>query len=163
MERAVKRAMDFAPQSLIEVRDALDFFGDSPPLPNAMDGGVRAVSADIADYLLETSKAWANRVMRPSQMDYKSYIEGFDVMTLGVLETTNILHRVGVLATAQDPFAKRGREAIATWRAEQIEIDPRSKTTYNNAVNYIATGKPELEVQGQGAVLAEKKRNSKAY
>ena len=31
-----------------------------------------------------------------------------------------------------------------------IEIDPRSKTTYNNAVNYIATGKPELEVQGQG-------------
>jgi hypothetical protein len=40
---------------------------------------------------------------------------------------------------------------------------PRSKTTYNNAVNYIATGKPELEVQGQGAVLAEKKRNSKAY
>ena len=37
------------------------------------------------------------------------------------------------------------------------------KTTYNNAVNHIATGKPELEVQGQGAVLAEKKRNSKAY
>ena len=46
---------------------------------------------------------------------------------------------------------------------QQIEVDPRSKTTYNNAVNYIATGKPELEVQGQGAVLAEKKRNSKAY
>ena len=46
---------------------------------------------------------------------------------------------------------------------QQIEIDPRSKTTYNNAVNHIATGKPELEVQGQGAVLAEKKRNSKAY
>ena len=37
------------------------------------------------------------------------------------------------------------------------------KTTYNNAVNYIATGKPELEVQGQGAVLQEKKRSSKAY
>ena len=48
--------------------------------------------------------------------------------------------------------------------AEQsIEVDPRSKTTYNNAVNHIATGKPELEVQGQGAVLAEKKRSSKAY
>ena len=46
---------------------------------------------------------------------------------------------------------------------QQIEIDPRSKTTYNNAVNHIATGNPELEVQGQGAVLAEKKRNSKAY
>ena len=43
---------------------------------------------------------------------------------------------------------------------QQIEIDPRSKTTYNNAVNYIATGKPELEVQGQGAVLAEKKITS---
>ena len=32
---------------------------------------------------------------------------------------------------------------------QQIEIDPRSKTTYNNAVNYIATGKPELEVQSK--------------
>jgi len=48
--------------------------------------------------------------------------------------------------------------------AEQsIEVDPRSKTTADQAFNYIATGKPELEVQGQGAVLAEKKRNSKAY
>ena len=48
--------------------------------------------------------------------------------------------------------------------AEQsIEIDPRSTTTADKAFNYIATGKPELEVQGQGAVLAEKKRNSKAY
>ena len=45
---------------------------------------------------------------------------------------------------------------------QQIEIDPRSKTTYNNAVNYIATGKPELEVQGQGAVLAEKKKKAKS-
>ena len=32
---------------------------------------------------------------------------------------------------------------------QQIEIDPRSKTTYNNAVNYIATGKPEMPVGGQ--------------
>ena len=48
--------------------------------------------------------------------------------------------------------------------AEQsIEIDPRSKTTADQAFNYIGTGKPELEVQGQGKVLAEKKRNSKAY
>ena len=48
--------------------------------------------------------------------------------------------------------------------AEQsIEVDPRSKTTADQAFNYIATGKPELEVQGQGAVLAEKKRNSKEY
>jgi len=46
---------------------------------------------------------------------------------------------------------------------QQIEIDPRSKTTYNNAVNYIGTGGPEEEVQGQGAVLTEKKRKSKAY
>jgi len=48
--------------------------------------------------------------------------------------------------------------------AEQsVEIDPRSKTTADKAFNYIATGKPELEVQGQGAVRPEKKRNSKAY
>ena len=46
---------------------------------------------------------------------------------------------------------------------QQVEIDPRSKTTADKAFNLIGTGKPELEVQGQGNVLAEKKRNSKAY
>ena len=48
--------------------------------------------------------------------------------------------------------------------AEQsIEIDPRSKTTADKAFNYIATGKPEMLVGGQKRMLAEKKRNSKAY
>jgi hypothetical protein len=48
--------------------------------------------------------------------------------------------------------------------AEQsIEIDPRSTTTADKAFNYIATGKPELPVGGQRAMLPEKKRNSKAY
>ena len=46
---------------------------------------------------------------------------------------------------------------------QQTEVDPRSKTTADGAFNLIGTGKPELEVQGQGNVLAEKKRNSKAY
>ena len=46
---------------------------------------------------------------------------------------------------------------------QEIQIDPRSKTTYNAAYNQIATGGPEEEVQGQGAVLPEKKRRSKAY
>ena len=49
--------------------------------------------------------------------------------------------------------------------AEQsIEVDPRSKTTADDqAFNYIATGKPEMPVGGQKRMLAEKKRNSKAY
>ena len=48
--------------------------------------------------------------------------------------------------------------------AEQsIEVDPRSKTTADKAFNYIATGKPEMPVGGQKAMLPEKKRNSKAY
>ena len=46
---------------------------------------------------------------------------------------------------------------------QQIEIDPRSKTSADKAYNYIGTGGPEEEVQGQVAVLAEKKRKSKAY
>ena len=46
---------------------------------------------------------------------------------------------------------------------QEIQIDPRSKTTYNAAYNQIGTGGPELEVQGQGAVLPEKRRNSKAF
>ena len=50
-----------------------------------------------------------------------------------------------------------------TVQDQQVEIDPRSKTTADQAFNYIGKGKPELEVQGQGKVLAEKKRNSKAY
>ena len=46
---------------------------------------------------------------------------------------------------------------------QQTEIDPRSKTTADKAFNYIATGKPEMPVGGQKRMLAEKKRNSKAY
>ena len=46
---------------------------------------------------------------------------------------------------------------------QSLEIDPRSKTTTDGAFNYIATGKPEMPVGGQKRMLAEKKRNSKAY
>ena len=46
---------------------------------------------------------------------------------------------------------------------QQVEVDPRSKTTADQAFNYIGTGKPEMDVKGQGAVLNEKKRKSKAY
>ena len=46
---------------------------------------------------------------------------------------------------------------------QQTEVDPRSKTTSDKAYNLIGTGGPEEEVRGQGAVLAEKKRRSKAY
>ena len=46
---------------------------------------------------------------------------------------------------------------------QEIEVDPRSKNTANKSYNYIGTGGPEIEVQGQGAVLAGKKRSSKAY
>ena len=40
---------------------------------------------------------------------------------------------------------------------QQVEIDPRSKTTADKAFNYIGTGKPELPVGGQKRMLAEKK------
>ena len=46
---------------------------------------------------------------------------------------------------------------------QQTEVDPRSKTTADKAYNLIGTGGPEEEVRGQGAVLVEKKRRSKAY
>ena len=46
---------------------------------------------------------------------------------------------------------------------QQVEVDPRSKTTADGAFNYIATGKPEMPVGGQKRMLPEKKRNSKAY
>ena len=46
---------------------------------------------------------------------------------------------------------------------QSIEVDPRSKTTADKAFNLIGTGKPEMPVGGQKRMLAEKKRNSKAY
>ena len=52
---------------------------------------------------------------------------------------------------------------IGTVPEQQVEVDPRSKTTADQAFNYIGTGKPELEVQGQGAVRPDKRRKSKAY
>ena len=50
-----------------------------------------------------------------------------------------------------------------TVQDQQVEIDPRSKTTADKAFNFIGTGKPEMPVSGQNRMLAEKKRNSKAY
>ena len=47
--------------------------------------------------------------------------------------------------------------------SQNVEVDPRSKTTADQAFNYIGTGGPEEEVQGQGAVRTDKKRKSKAY
>ena len=46
---------------------------------------------------------------------------------------------------------------------QQVEIDPRSKTTADKAFNFIGTGKPEMPVRGQNRMLAAKKRNSKAF
>ena len=46
---------------------------------------------------------------------------------------------------------------------QSVEVDPRSKTTADKAYNLIGTGKPEMPVGGQKRMLAEKKRNSKAY
>ena len=46
---------------------------------------------------------------------------------------------------------------------QNVEIDPRSKTTADGAFNFIGTGKPEMPVRGQKRMLAEKRRNSKAY
>ena len=46
---------------------------------------------------------------------------------------------------------------------QKVEIDPRSKTTADKAFNLISTGGPELEVQGQGKVMPEKRKKSKAY
>ena len=50
-----------------------------------------------------------------------------------------------------------------TVQDQQVEVDPRSKTTADQAFNFIGTGKPEMPVNGQNRMLAEKKRNSKAY
>ena len=55
------------------------------------------------------------------------------------------------------------KQTIINVPEQQVEVDPRSKTTADGAFNYIGTGKPELEVQGQGAVMPEKKRKSKDY
>ena len=44
---------------------------------------------------------------------------------------------------------------------QQVEVDPRSKTTADQAFNYIGTGKPELPVQGQNRMLARQEKKLK--
>ena len=55
------------------------------------------------------------------------------------------------------------KQKIVKVPEQSIEVDSRSKTTADGAFNYIATGKPEMPVGGQKRMLAEKRRNSKAY
>ena len=50
-----------------------------------------------------------------------------------------------------------------TVQDQQVEIDPRSKTTADKAFNFIGTGKPEMPVRGQNRMMDEKKRDSNAY
>ena len=52
---------------------------------------------------------------------------------------------------------------VGTVPEQSVEVDPRSKTTADKAFNLIGTGKPEMPVNGQNRMLAEKKRHSKAY
>ena len=52
---------------------------------------------------------------------------------------------------------------VGTVPEQSVEVDPRSKTTADKAFNFIGTGKPEMPINGQNRMLAEKKRNSKAY
>ena len=58
---------------------------------------------------------------------------------------------------------KLNKIKVGTVPEQSVEVDPRSKTTADNAFNRIGTGKPEMPVNGQNRMLAEKKRNSKAY
>ena len=44
---------------------------------------------------------------------------------------------------------------------QQVEIDPRSKTTADKAFNYIGTGKPEIKYKVKVECLPEKKRKLK--
>ena len=41
---------------------------------------------------------------------------------------------------------------------QQVEVDPRSKTTTDQAFNYIGTGKPELPMRGQTECLLKRKK-----
>ena len=58
---------------------------------------------------------------------------------------------------------KLNKIKVGTVPEQQVEVDPISKTTADQAFNYIGTGKPEMPVGGQKRMLPEKKRNSKAY
>ena len=44
---------------------------------------------------------------------------------------------------------------------QQVEIDPRSKTTADKAFNFIGTGKPEMPVGGQKRMLQKRKETLK--
>ena len=70
---------------------------------------------------------------------------------------------IGKAVTGGDTDDKLDKIQEVKVAEQQIEVDPRSKTTADQAFNYIATGKPEMPVGGQKRMLPEKRRNSKAY
>jgi hypothetical protein len=59
------------------------------------------------------------------------------------------------------PLNKKGKKIMKSMKKQYGK--KRGETTADQAFNYIATGKPEMPVGGQKRMLAEKKRNSKAY
>jgi len=126
------RARDFAAQSLIDVYDALLFF-ETPP-----SGSVRSLVSDLAcnieDRMKEFCKLCAEGSPAAAQVaSYRQFIEGCEIVTLGVHHTTQILQRCGLLREPGSFFADDARKLVASWRAEQVAVDPTGRSAFHRS------------------------------
>jgi hypothetical protein len=67
-----------------------------------------------------------------------------------------------IMKSMKKQYGKKKGEKIFYASKNKGVIKGVKKGAYG-AFNYIATGKPEMPVGGQKRMLAEKRRNSKAY
>lgn len=109
----------FAPQSIIDVHDALLSFNlDVPP---AIEAKVCGIAHEIKTLLLRDI---------PQQAEYKDTLESLDVVTLGYKYTMEILDELGCY---NESFLDVGREEARRWRAEAAAIDSSSRAAFHRS------------------------------
>jgi len=145
---ALNRTKEFAPQSLLDVQDALIFFGARPPIPNPMDACTDALCDNLFDRLESFAYQSACAPPTPAQVSaYRYDIEHRDLVSLGHHHTVRFLRRFGLLSPDSDPFVLHGRAQVKAWRDKEAAKDPTSRSVFHRAQCAW-----RLSAQGDGAL-----------
>jgi len=136
LREALRRTEEFAPQSLLDVHDALVFFGvRGPPLPPTHIE--RRISC-FYDDLVARVEAFAvlsakGRPTTDQVMAYQKDIEQRDIVSLGKHYSEDFLRRFGLLCPSEDPFVSNGRQQVRAYRAQAVAKDPTSRSGFHRA------------------------------
>lgn len=134
LAETLKRAEEFAPQSLFDVYDALIFFRTIPSGPHPIERCLNTYYEGLVRILEEFACKMANSTPTACEKAaYRHLVEHGDIVTLGVHYTMAFLRHFGMLCPDSDPFVTDGRRQILELRAAEAARDPTSRSIFHRA------------------------------